>query len=263
MGILVVNSDFGKIWGITEREYYSRQYLTYELLEDQEVDIAWTLSFPDDEQPQLMTQISYSIDDGDTWTDVVFDDEEGYFIEGLKKGDRLLVKGNGSTYNGKTDECIQIAPQGTFKVYGNIMSLIYGDNFIGKDFDTDRKDSFGRLFDSMTSLMNAEYLILPNNVANSCYIYMFSGCEGLVKAPELLAEYVEEDGCYNYMFEGCSNLDYIKMMAIDCYGYDETFEHWVDNVADSGTFVKRKNEEWSEQEASDGIIPDGWTVIEE
>ena len=109
-----------------------------------------------------------------------------------------------------------------FEVYGNIMSLIYGDDFIGKTEIS--PSAFIALFDYCTGLTSAENLILPaTTLASGCYNYMFWGCTSLVTAPELPATTLA-NGCYSDMFNGCTSLVTAPelpatTLASGCYGF--------------------------------------------
>ena len=99
----------------------------------------------------------------------------------------------------------------SFNIEGNIMSLLYGDDFIDKiTFEDDY--IFPSLFKE-TNVVNAHNLILPAmTLPCGAYSEMFRGCTSLITAPELpattLPEYQNssEDGCYNFMFYGCTSL---------------------------------------------------------
>ena len=93
------------------------------------------------------------------------------------------------------------------------------------------------------------------------FIYLFNGCESLVRAPELTATTLT-DYCYGWMFDNCYNLKYIKCLATPpsvSSGVVDSLTHWVNRVSATGTFVKRAGTLWSK---SDSGIPEGWTVEE-
>lgn len=109
---------------------------------------------------------------------------------------------------------------------GNIMSLIYGDNYLNWD-EIPIEFCFGYLFGtyypdySFKQLKDCSQLILPNTVTEYCYCYMFWNCSNLIKGPELPVTVLAE-GCYKGMFYSCHNL--IKgpelpatVLAKDCY----------------------------------------------
>lgn len=119
---------------------------------------------------------------------------------------------------------------GKFECHGNIMSLLYGDDFEDK-------------------------ATIPSVY---CFFLLFYSSEGLLTTPELPATTLV-NGCYGRMFEGCTNLNHITMLATDI-PYDSCLEYWVDNVSSTGTFVKHPNME-SLPTGCNGI-PEGWTVID-
>lgn len=144
-----------------------------------------------------------------------------------------------------------------FNVEGNIMSLLYGDNFNGQIDLSGKDNAFNALFLDCTTIQNANNLILPaTTLADSCYKYMFSGCTSLTIAPELpattLANY-----CYSYMFRNCSKLNYIKMLATDISATG-CLSNWVSGISSTGTFVKHPN--MTSLPTGTSGIPSGWTV---
>ena len=93
-----------------------------------------------------------------------------------------------------------------FNVEGNIMSLIYDNDFEGKTDLSGTSNVFNSLFSDNKKLYRAENLILPaTTLAFGCYSYMFYNCTSLTTAPELPATTLAE-GCYCYMFRGCTSL---------------------------------------------------------
>ena len=101
------------------------------------------------------------------------------------------------TINCKDSDCF---------VYGNAMSVLYGDQFVGK---TEVPScAFLELFSNNTHIINHDEidLVLPaTSLSENCYAFMFKGCEGLTRAPELPATQLAE-GCYACMFENCTGL---------------------------------------------------------
>ena len=96
------------------------------------------------------------------------------------------------------------------RVGGNIMSLLYGDNFEDKtvfpDGTTGVYGIFGRLLYNNNKLVSASRLILPAITAvNSCYFGMFEGCTLLTAAPALPATTLGHS-CYRNMFKGCTSI---------------------------------------------------------
>lgn len=163
---------------------YGNDYLTFIALED------GTFSFT----PQNNNVISYSTDGGETWT-------EGNSVE-VNDGDKVMWKGiMSSLYSGVG----VFGSTGNFDVQGNIMSLIYGDDFKGQTTLSSGEYIFRYLL-QYSKVVNAENLSLPaTTLSSSCYDRMFYDCTSLTTAPELPATTLEF-GCYEYMFQGCTSL---------------------------------------------------------
>ena len=167
---------------------YEEQYLTFEALED------GTFSF-------TQNDLQYSLDDGITWQTLT----AGTSTPTISAGNKILWKQTGLTptlYEGIG----KFSSTNKFNVYGNIMSLYYGDDFIDKNDLTGKDSTFFTLFYQCSKLTSAENLILQaTTLAESCYMHMFNGCTSLTKAPELPATTLAEF-CYYYMFDHCTSL---------------------------------------------------------
>lgn len=171
----------------------------------------------------------------------------------LNAGDVVRFK---STSPSQYAQYFQSNNQLKCKAYGNVMSLIYGDDFLGKSEVPN--GTFRYLFDGWTNLMDVSNLILPGEtLGQACYDKMFRGCVNIEKAPYLPAERIG-DGAYSVMFSGCTALNYIKCLATN--PSNTRTPNWVAGVSPTGTFVKKAGVNWST-----GVngIPSGWTVIEE
>lgn len=172
-----------------------------------------------------------------------------------------------------------------FKVYGNIESLEYGDDFSDKT-TIKISGAFESMFGSATGLVDAENLVLPaSTLAARCYSKMFHNCTNLTKAPSLPATQLQGGSeyynmfadctslvtapdlpvevlyshSYEGMFSGCTSLNYIKCLATNISGTYCT-NNWVSGVAASGTFVKNANMTgWTTGVSG---IPAGWTVVD-
>jgi hypothetical protein len=173
---------------------------------------------------------------------------------------------------------------GNYRVYGNVMSLLYGDSFVNKELVNSHEYVFCRLFYNNTKLIDASKLILPattlidscyalmfygctslttapielpaTTLASGCYTLMFSGCTSLTTAPELPAA-VLKSTCYTSMFNNCANLSYIKMTATNISAYS-CLADWVKGVSSTGTFVKHPDMTLLSRGSSG--IPSNWDV---
>ena len=167
---------------------YEKQYLTFEALED------GTFSFTEND-------LQYSLDDGVTWQTLT----AGTSTPTISAGNKILWKQTGlvpSEYVGPG----KFSSTGKFNVYGNIMSLYYGDDFIGQTDLTGKDYAFKSLFYGCSKLTSADSLILPaTTLSTRCYASMFNYCSSLTKAPELPATTLVAE-CYYYMFGYCTSL---------------------------------------------------------
>ena len=264
---------------------YSQEYFTIKSLEDNNT-ITFTKYNQNNKYITADKPIKYS-KDLTTWSDISFVTDNSSQIV-LNSGEKLYLKGNNSAYGENLYynsylTAANIQSSGNIDVMGNIMSLIYGDNFIGNN-TISAEQTFPALFSGNNKLVNAKDLILPSmslttdcynfifrsctslvtapelpatTLALRCYLGMFRSCTSLVTAPELPATYLA-NYCYHYMFYNCTSLNYIKAMFTSTQNnYSTTANNWLYNVAATGTFVKNSEATWDNSEWG---IPTGWTV---
>lgn len=143
----------------------------------------------------------YSIDNGQTWT-------SGVNTPTIAAGDKVLWKGN-CIVAPNTYAIGRFSSTGKFNVSGNILSLIYGDEYKGKYKIDNTSSSYKWVFNKLfynTKIVNAKDLLLIADIlSDNCYYSLFEKCSLLITAPALpamtLANY-----CYSSMFSGCSAL---------------------------------------------------------
>lgn len=301
-------------------------YFAFEALSEGTVTIKSTNS-------NLRRIIYYSIDYGENWTRFTTT-TSARTIARLKVGDRLFIKGNNSSY-ATNENFISFGGTAKTKVFGNILSLVYGDNYEGKK-ELSGEHNFSKLFCGYSNLVDSSELILPIEVLTPyCFASMYSGCTSLSSIPSIQAKKVEdhscfemfayctslEDGsivlsapelgaycydsmfehchkltvppilpvkdleeycycdmfdscyaltkapylpatemkycCYAWMFLNCSALNHIECMAVDISA-ENCLEHWVQNVATSGTFIKNSSATWNISGMNG--VPTSWTV---
>ena len=207
---------------------YSKDYLTFRVTGNGVIKWVSTSS-------SYHKTISYSKDNGNTWNEITSDKGSSAPSISVTSGDIVKFKGNNSTYGNSSDDNTFRNSTAQFDVEGNIMSLVYGDNFSGQT-TLENSYNFYRLFLNCTGLTSAENLVLPaTTLASACYTYMFRGCTSLTTAPELPATTLAgacydsmfsnctglttapvlpatkfEPNCYNSMFYNCTSLNYIK-----------------------------------------------------
>ena len=245
---------------------YSTHYLTFTALD------AGSFSYYSNDENGL---VSYSNDGGQTWSTP----SASVSISSVASGDVIWWRG---TYDPSTITGASIGQfyaTGNFNVEGNIMSLVYGDNFAGQTASVNLQSMFADNY----YIISAENLVLPattltytcynamfqgcqnlttapalpaTTLATNCYSYMFEGCTHLTTAPELPASTLV-DGCYDSMFNSCDALNYIKCLATDISATDCT-ANWVDGVAATGTFIKASS--MSSWTTGTSGIPTGWSI---
>ena len=190
-------------------------------------------------------------------------------------GDKIQFKGENSSYS-----MDMISATTQFNLSGNIMSLVYGDNF--ENANTLGNSVFSSIFSS-SPVVSAKNLKLPStdfgrnaysgmfsscthlveapdlpseDLALNCYDSMFYGCTSLVRSP-VLPSTTLLTGCYKDMFTNCSSLNYVRAYFEDTPSYNSTGS-WMSGVAEHGTFVKSSGAKWNVI-GPEGV-PEGWTI---
>lgn len=256
---------------------YSSEYLTFECLTGGTITIMASLS------DVAGKTVSYSTDNGVTWSTLTTSTTaQSFGTFGI--GDKVLFKGTNNVYS-EQYEINYFGGTAQVKIYGNIMSLIYGDNFANQtSFPSNTNNNFDNLFSSYSNLIDAENLVLPaTTLTSECYSGLFFFCSGLTKAPKILPATTLASGCYSSMFSDCSDLitapelpattlvsncyknmfiycsslNYVKAMFTTTPGNDYT-QDWLSDVSATGTFVKNSTASWNVTGGSG--IPSGWTV---
>ena len=192
---------------------YSTQYLTFVALEDGTFKFSGTA---------YENTVQYSLDSGETWTRLSNNDNSPT----VTTGNEIWWKGTMTpTYY---DGIGTFTSTGSFNIEGNIMSLIYEDNFIDKTSLSGKSHVFKGLFEDCIKIINAENLVLPaRTLSQGCYQYMFHGCYGLTTIPILPATIMEEE-CYYCMFWECISLttipsNYLPAVTLAPYCYFRMF----------------------------------------
>lgn len=228
---------------------YSGQYLTIESTSNNNT-IYWRSSYTN-----AFKTISASTDNGNTWTAYTSSSgQTGTTIATLNSGDTIIFKGENAQYFSQGI----FKPTSSFIVYGNIMSLVYGDNFSGQTV-LSSGGTFSQLFLGCTGLTSAENLILPaTTLASYCYQNMFNGCSSLTTAPALPATTLVE-GCYYNMFYGCTSLGDIICLATDISASNCT-DDWVNGVASVGGYLYVPSGNPANWPCGFNGVPSDWTI---
>ena len=197
---------------------WAEEYLTFVAREDGTISFDILQSMGTD----MITSISYSMDNGETWTTTANQDNksENLVIDvNVNTGDKVLWKGIANQLGFHDEDLLQSDYYGSFfssdcefDAKGNVMSLLYGDNFKGQ-ITIREQCAFCFLFhdkdkdgEKTCGIVNAKDLSLPaTTLTEGCYYYMFQNCTSLITAPELPATTLV-DFCYSGMFYGCTSL---------------------------------------------------------
>ena len=176
----------------TEDDLLIEKPLTFEVLSDGNIE------FASKSYSSVTWSLSYK-KNNENWSEQL-----NTFTISVIKGDVVQFKGINAQLNDGTNKAKGFKATASFNVYGNSMSLSYGDDFIGKTESVG--SDFCKLFSGCSNLIDASKLILPiTNIKNSCYSQMFMNCGNLITAPELPATSVGRYG-YGEMFAGCTSL---------------------------------------------------------
>ena len=189
---------------------YSKEYLT---IKSRYYGETLTIRFIKN-NTNISRSIQYS-KDKINWTTISFNTSDNPTKIELNPLENIYLKGTNSSYAEASDSglnyCnIRVSGNGFVDIYGNIMSLIYGDNFYGKTVLTS-DNTFRNLFvDSLSGgsrIADAQNLILPaTTLTKGCYEYMFNNCTMLLTPPKILPATTLADSCYKGMFYNCESL---------------------------------------------------------
>ena len=168
--------------------------------------------------------------------------------------EKIYLKAETSAWGTSVSDYITIGSNAPHNVGGNIMSLLYGDNYENKTLaDTSTTYNFVKLFVDDVELEDASDLVLPSDVTGHCYRSMFYGCTSLTTAPTLNATTLAPS-CYREMFRSCSSLNTIITYASTASSVN--LMNWVRDVAASGDFYNLGGATYG---SGNSGIPSGWT----
>lgn len=206
------------------KDDYLNSYLTVESLADNNTI---KLYFPEHLNAEQLAWVAYSTD-GNSWTIVEVDGTEKEKHILLNQGEKVYLKGSGKQCDTLVDGYwynFSLLGTAEHEVYGNIMSLLYGDDFATQTaFPEGSTNTFGFLFFDDAYLVSAENLMLPaTELAPGCYYGMFAFCTALPAACEMHVTTVDRYSCY-CMYYNCYALAAAcelpaTTMAPNCYGY--------------------------------------------
>lgn len=226
--------------------------------------------------------LSYSLNSGMTWNSL----PNSSYTVSVSSGDVIMWKGSDMQIRSNAG-IGTFAATTDFDVEGNIMSLLYGDEFEDKTSLSGKDYVFMNLFSGCTNVINAENLELPATTLSTwCYCNFFNRASGLTTSPTILPATTLADNCYrnmfimastgqtslttspllpapiltqycyNQMFNNCKLLTSITCLATD-KSASNCLTNWVANVASSGTFTKDYYTSWTR---GNSAAPTGWTI---
>jgi hypothetical protein len=206
------------------KKKFDDEYLTFEALESG----TFTLTIGSGVTTGDVTSVSYSLDNGETWTTTnnVQGQQVVITTPTVNAGDEVLWKGsaNRMANNPDTHKTSIFSSTANFNARGNVMSLLYGDEFKDEVSLSGKNYCFSYLFRNNGKLINGKNLSLPaTTLESSCYYGMFDGCTSLATAPELPATTLAYS-CYADIFYGCTSLATAPelpatTLASNCYNY--------------------------------------------
>ena len=268
-----INNEYNYPW--------ENEYLQFDVLTDG--TIVWLSVGTECEKT-----ISYSKDHGTTWTEITAT-SEGVEIN-VVTGDNVLFKGITDYYAlSKTKYSAFTGGTATYNAKGNIMSMLYGDNFIGQ-IKLIEPWALSQLFNG-SNIVSAEYVILPATIlTNNCYRATFAHCSLLIKSPKKLPAMNLSENCYYYMFDECASmithpelpastlingcyiglfhhcflLTYIICLAQFDISTNNISNFYMgkDDTVPTGTFIKHPNAIWARPDQSNDYagIPSKWII---
>ena len=177
---------------------FSKEPLTFNILSAG--TIRWTAY-----NSSVTKTIEYKVNNG-SWVSITSNTSSSAPKINVVEGDKIQFRGNNAQYANSSSKFNSFSGStASFELEGNIMSLIYGNDFKNK-LTISSTYAFASLFRNCVNLVSAKNLVLPaTTLAQSCYYQMFINCTSLTTAPVLPATTLS-DYCYQYMFQGCSSL---------------------------------------------------------
>lgn len=202
--------------GSTETDEYLSKNLTFAVLSPGTIE--WrTAAFT----PSSAKKINYRINNG-AWVESVTPSSLSSVtntdaIIFVSQGDIVEISGVGTNPTGGAFPSFFVGTA-RFKAYGNIMSLIGGDDFVGLKTITVFR-AFANLFTNCVGLVDASNLRLPaTTLSSNCYEQMFAGCTSLTMPPMMLPATTLNISCYSSMFKNCTALTNVPVILATTLG---------------------------------------------
>lgn len=223
---------------------YIRKYLTMQAIE------TGTISVNIYSGCSSMT-ISYSLDNGVTWIDNAFTTGKAktYTTPTLSAGDRVLWKciSTDGSFSNSYGKVVKFSSTMSCKMYGNIMSLIYGDNFIGKNTVADGFQTFRQNFAGL-KVVDAKYLVIPvATMKQYVAIMMFDGNTTLASGPAFVSDDIQTDA----LQQAFRNNTHLASLTIIADSVSNNQNNWAANVPSGGVLTREIGNTFT-------LLPTGW-----
>ena len=209
-------TDMGEV---VDPDKYMKQYLTFIALADGTFKFSGITT---------ANTLSYSLNSGETWIELAHDT----YTPTVSSGNSIMWKGTCTPLSASSTSygIGKFLSTNNFDIEGNVMSLLYGDNYKFQTNLSGKDCAFSYLFSANTNVINTQNTSLPATVLSfNCYTSMFRGCSNLVTVPDLPATDLSGGkGCYGAMFNGCTSLtgvpsDYLPATTLSDNCYDSMF----------------------------------------
>lgn len=210
--------DHGKLaW---QKQSSIPDYLCFTALESG----TFTLSVPAAVTATYLSYIEWS-KDGRTWNHTDNTSGEVVTIQvDVASGDKVYWRGEGIKYGTyaqpSTTANSVFSSTADFDASGNIMSLLFGENFVGVTaLSSSSTFAFAGLFANNRKLKSIEELSMPATIlANACYASTFNSCSYLTGMMRELPATALPQSCYYMMFRICSSITSTPSMTINEVG---------------------------------------------
>ncbi len=207
---------------------YENQYMTIKALGSGTI----TFTIPANVNTSYITSISYRKNKG-AWTTTGNSSSVVTISVSVVANDIVEWKGDASTLSigDGTTNASRINCTALFELYGNIMSLLYEDDFRNKNYLPDKYRTFQELF-MESNVQNARNLILPvtilENINMNTYRRMFKNCTSLIYAPRYISIKKVNRYTFHEMYYGCTSMITGSLFDItDCINDDATYAEFA------------------------------------
>ena len=175
---------------------YSAMPITFEILSAGELQFLLS---------QIASPVEFQVNNGgwENYDGSPIYVDQGYIVQ---------FRGENATYatsSGGTGASF-FSGNSTYNVYGNIASLVYGENFTSGSLDlrnTNAIYNFAGMFHNADGLISCENLVLPfTALTDDCYVGMFKECHNMTGMVQNLPATIISSQSYRHMFAGCRSL---------------------------------------------------------